>query len=268
MLNIKSISSEPRILLWDIETGKGYAKVPFYQLKQYSNYINPDYVERHVWMVCVAWKWLGSDFVGSTSVLKDKYRFEACFYDDYHVVKIMHSIIEDADILIAHNGDAFDWKVFNARCAFHGLDPPKTPVMIDTLKISRKRFKLESHALKYLARYLSITDKGDSPDWDKIYNGDPDEIRRCEEYNRQDVRVLEELYKKIRPYATNHPNLNVFYSGVHHPVCSKCGHHDLQKRGFSYTKSGKFQKYQCSKRTGGCGGWSHHKKSLKNVNIK
>lgn len=261
-------ASEPRILLYDIETGKGYAKVPFYQLKQYSQYINPDYVERSVWMVCAAWKWLGQPYVASTSVLNDPERFKNCYWDDYHVVKTLHDLISECDILVAHNGDNFDWKMFRGRCLFHGLIPPPVPLMIDTLKIARKEFKFDSNALRFLAKHLNVTDKAESPDWDGVYNGDPEAIKYCEEYNRQDIRTLEGVYLKLRPYATNHANLNAILTGVHHHTCPKCSHWDQEARGYRYTKAGKYQQYRCRVQTGGCGGWSQNKKNLKEVTIR
>lgn len=265
---IHSIRSEPRILLWDLETMMGNAVVPFYQLKQYSSYINPDFVKDDVTIFCAAWKWLDKPFVASTSILNDRERFENNYRDDFHVVNMLHQLICDADILVAHNGDNFDWKMFAWRCAVNGLEPPKKPRTIDTLKIARKEFHAESKSLRYLAKALGVEDKAQTPSWAKVAAGDETEIQYAEEYCRQDIRTLQGVYERIRPFATNHPNLNAYLEGVDHKTCPKCGHWDLVKRGFNHTNAGKYQAYQCSRLTGGCGGYCQGKKNLKKVDIR
>jgi hypothetical protein len=35
---------------------------------------------------------------------------------------------------------------------------------------------------------------------------------------------------------TNHPNFNVMSLGVHHNTCPKCGHWDILRQGFAYTR--------------------------------
>lgn len=266
MLNpdsLRIVAGGPKVLLWDLETGMGEITKGFYQLKNYSNFENPDNVKHPVWIVCAAWQWLGTDIVASTSVLKDPKRFKNCYHDDYYVVKTLHSLLEEADILVAHNGDRFDWPLFNWRCVFHNLTPPKKPRLVDTLKIARKEFKSESNSLRYLARMLDVSEKDKSPDWQKIFEGDPEEIVHCERYCRQDIRALRALYLRLRPYSTSHVNLNAMTEGIHHDTCPKCLSGNLSKRGFSYTNAGKYQRYVCE-----CGSWSTGKKNLKKVDIR
>jgi len=264
MINIYSVTDGPKILFYDIETCMGYAEIPFYQLKQYSKYINPNLVKRPVSMICAAWKWDHQNFVTSTSVLKDPERFEADPYDDYHVVKFLHQVISEADVVVAHNGDNFDWKMLNWRCAVHGLEPPKPPVKIDTLKMARKEFKAESKSLRYLAKHLGVEDKGESPDWNKISMGCPEEIAYAEKYCRQDIKTLIGVYERIRPFASNHPNLNPMLDGVHHNTCSRCGSDKIKKNGYKHTRAGKYQAYKCND----CGSHSQGKKNLRTVEIR
>lgn len=258
----------PIIKIGDIETGKGYLEVPFYQLKQYSNYLSHKYIKRHPWIVCASFLDLGRKRADSFSVLDSKTRFKKCHYDDYAVTKWCRDQLNECDIFIAHNGEPFDWKFIIGRCLVHGIEPPKKPIIIDTLKIARKEFKIASNSLDYLARYLGVDAKGQSPDWDKIKDGDVAEIKRCIKYNKQDCYVLRDVYLKLRPYATNHPNLNALLNEQDHDVCPKCAHWDLLRQGFHYTKAGKYQQYQCDPNTGGCGGWSTAKKNLKKVNMR
>ena len=69
-------------------------------------------------------------------------------------------------------------------------------------------------------------------------------------YNIQDVETLEEVYLKLRPWDTRHPNLGV-HEESDRPMCGKCGSSHLQRRGYAYTNVGKYRKLQCM----GCGGW-------------
>lgn len=252
----------PRTLLFDIETAKARYEFYTYSLKQHSKFLNPDYVTRPVWLVCAAWKWVGDNFVGSTSVLKDPERFKKAYYDDYHVVKTLHDLISNADIIVAHNGDNFDWKMLKTRALFHGLPPIKKPQMVDTLKICRQ-FRFESASLRYVNRYLGIAEKEESPDWDLIAVGDEEEIRKCERYCRGDIRALEDLHRKITPWANNYPNFSL-YTGTKHTVCTRCGSDDVIKKGFHFTIAGKYQSYSCNT----CGAWMKDKKNLKTAELR
>ena len=71
-----------------------------------------------------------------------------------------------------------------------------------------------------------------------------------QEYNIQDIVTLEELYLKLRPHDTRHPNVAV-YGEPTEITCPKCGSEDSHKRGFYRTNVGKYQRFRCNN----CGGW-------------
>lgn len=66
-------------------------------------------------------------------------------------------------------------------------------------------------------------------------------------YNEQDVRILEKVYLKLRPYAKGHPNFDVYVDGEE-ISCPHCGHSVLKpiKDKFFYTQANKYQLYRCS----------------------
>lgn len=69
-----------------------------------------------------------------------------------------------------------------------------------------------------------------------------------ERYNKQDVRLLEKVYLKLRPWADKHPHQGV--RGLEQ--CPRCGSDKLQKRGFMASAQGVlYRRLQCQ----GCGGW-------------
>ena len=92
--------------------------------------------------------------------------------------------------------------------------------------------------------------------WVKCMNGDKDAWKRMEDYNIQDVVLLEQLYNKLLPWIKNHPNQNLFNESV---VCPTCGSNHLQKRGTAISTAGVYQRYQCKS----CGSWSQGNKTIK-----
>lgn len=253
-----------KIALWDIET----AKIKFshfgYSRKLFSPFLSSDAIERPMWIPCASWKMLGNDRVFSTCVLDDKKRFKKEYFDDFVVIKALHDLMHDVDVIVGHNGDNFDWKKFLARCAIHNLPPPPRPQFVDTLKVARGCFGFDANDLRFLARVLKVPAKKDvPPDWDLVAIGDEDEIKRCLKYNRQDIRTLEPVYLKLRPFMKNHPNVNVAHN-LPVDVCPTCASPELHHRGFQYSRTGKRQRMQCQE----CGAWCQGSKSVKGVKVK
>ena len=91
--------------------------------------------------------------------------------------------------------------------------------------------------------------------WSECMKGNIEAWDEMEEYNRNDVLSLEELYNILIPWD-NTINFNVYHSEDKH-VC-KCGSEQFMKNGFYYTSAGKFQKYRCKS----CGHESRDKVNL------
>lgn len=256
---VKPFSSGPKILFWDVEI----APPIYWAYGPRVEYLRSDNIIRDKWFVCASWKWLGRPAKYTTSVLNNHKRFDACYFDDYTVIQATKEAIEQADVVVAHNGDNFDWKELQARCVFHGLGPLPPIQKIDTLKVARREFRFHSNNLRYLAEHLGVASKDEPPDWGKIALGDVEEIRKCTSYNRQDVVTLEAVYLKLMPYMQNHPNYNV-YADIHHDVCPNCGSNELKIHKCRYTRVGKRVQYRCQ----ACGAYMTSKKTIKSVNIR
>lgn len=236
---------EPRILLWDIETSHNIL-AKFDLREEYTNY-NNILVERHLF--CAAWKWLGDKQVSAASLVDDRKRFKADIHDDYHVVKTLHGVVSEADVIVAHNGDKFDFKWLAGRALKHGL-PPLAPVpSIDTLKVARRSFLLNSNRLDYLGHYLGVGRKVETPQglWLKALQGDAKAIREMVDYNKGDVELLEGVFEKLRAYMPEHVNRRLFGK----QGCPRCGSTKVQSRGYRYALTRKYRQYQCCS----CGGW-------------
>lgn len=237
--------SEPRIVLWDIEVAHNI--IAKFDLREefthYGNLIQERYI------ICGAWKALGEKQTHAVSVLDDKKRFKASPADDLHVVKTLHRVVSEADVLVAHNGDKFDLRWLAGRVLKHGL-PPLPPVQtIDTLKIARRRFYLNSNRLDYLGKYLGFGGKTATPSglWLDALRGDRDAITTMVAYNKDDVDLLERVFERLRPFVSTHVNRQLWG----HEGCPRCGSSKVQARGFARTATQVYQRFQCC----ACAGW-------------
>lgn len=239
------------ILTYDIETTSIDLLHRQYDLGVKFKRFRPEEIVRDWTILSAAWKFLGQDKVHCVSVSPKNP------LNDAAVVHHLHAALQSANILVGHNSDAFDFKKFNARAIIYGLPPISPKQTVDTLKLSRKHFKWTSNKLSYIANKLGLPAKDDSPDWDKILEGDADELRTMREYNKQDVIVTEQLYLKLMPYHTTHPVITHMeppirdVEGFKVISCPKCNSTNYMKQGFKFQKNGKKQMCQCKD----CNGW-------------
>lgn len=207
-------------------------------------------------VLCFAWKWLGDKKTNIVSL-------HEYGDDESKLVGVLWELFNQAEIVMAHNGDHFDVKKSNAKFIEHGLTPPSTYKTIDTLKVARQKFKFTSNRLDALGEHLGLGKKkqtGGFELWDKCMQGDDKAWRKMEAYCKQDVRLLEKVYLKLRPWFSNHPNMNLYNKTER--CCPNCGSSKVQKQGYSYTRVNKFQRWKCLD----CGSW--HQSPLNNVKIR
>ncbi len=173
--------------------------------------------------------------------------------DDKALVEAMWHVLDQSDIVIAHNGDRFDLRKANARFVAHGMKPPSPYKSIDTLKIARRFFQFDSNRLDDLGQYLGVGRKLPHTGkhlWFGCMAGDPKAWATMKKYNIQDVSLLERIYLKLRPWATTHPNINHLSRCA--DACPTCQSKNIQYRGFSFTRTGQRQRLQCRD----CGKWA------------
>jgi uncharacterized protein YprB with RNaseH-like and TPR domain len=205
-------------------------------------------------MLSFAYKWAHEDDYHVRGLPDYAEHFKQDKECDQKLVTELWELFNQADVIVGHNGDAFDIKKSNARFIIHKLRPPSSYKTIDTLKVARRYFKFTSNRLNDLGQYLGIGVKlphTGSHLWFSCMEGDPESWELMKKYNVQDVRLLEKVYYELRPWIVNHPNLHL-YNEEHGIACPKCGSFNLVKKGFTYTLKTKRQQYRC----GDCGGWS------------
>lgn len=237
----------PKVLLIDIETSPitGYAWGYYEQ-----NLLKVLEVSK---IISVAYKWL-HDKHTYVKAITDYPNYKAGSIDDSRLVKEIYQLLDEADIAIAHNGDRFDFQKINARFAFYNLGAPSFYKTIDTRKVAYKYFRFDNNSLNELGKYLGEGSKvstGGFDLWDKCINGDMTAWGLMKKYNVKDVQLLERIYLRLRPFMDGHPNLNIL-AGSTGLTCPTCLSEDVAKRGFSITRAGKKQRFQC----GACGSWS------------
>jgi DNA polymerase III epsilon subunit-like protein len=255
--NEKLNPRKPKILLYDIET----SLIELYAWRTGQQYVGADQI-RHDWYIhCCAFKLLGEKQIDVVSQIDDLKRFEKNHRDDYLVVEEMHKRFTEADVIVAHNGNIFDWKKFSARMLLHGLPPLRKPLMIDTLKLARQ-FGFTSKRLKDLAIAFKQDLKADSQYgwWKRAAEGDIEAHRLLKEYCAHDIPPMEGLLKILAPHVPNLlPNMNLLMNtdGMN---CPCCGSENVRRDGEKIKgKTSVVAHYQCNT----CGAWFDDGKNMR-----
>ena len=224
-----------KILLFDIETTPNLS----WTWGKYEQDIIQFKEEGHI--LCFAYKWLGE----KTHFISEK------LHGKKGVVKELYKLFNQADLLIAHNGDAFDIKMARRSFMKENLPPHRPVPSIDTKKIAKRYFRFNSNKLDDLGEYLGLGRKVETGGinlWFGCMKGDKKSWRLMEKYNRMDVELLEKIYLKLRSWDVSR---HITVQEDDTKTCPICGSSKLQKRGFGFRVGFKHQRYQCQK----CGRW-------------
>jgi DNA polymerase elongation subunit (family B) len=233
-----------KILLLDIETAPNVAYVwgLFKENIPLQRLVDSGYV------LCWSAKWYGEYEIMFDSIFQSKPRT---------MLKRIHALLEEAEAVIHYNGNSFDIPTLNKEFLLNRMTPPSPAKQIDLLNTARSRFRFVSNKMDYIAQALGIGKKKhvSFETWLGCMNKDAEAWAQMEEYNREDVVILEGIYEEFKPWIKNHPNV-VLYTGMEEDACPACGGTDLKRRGFSYTSNGRYQRYRCSD----CGHWSRDRR--------
>lgn len=217
-------------------------------------------------MEVYVWGLFGNKFIDYNNVIKDwnvlswsaKWLFdskvmsdiqtpkEAKNRDDKRILKGIWQLLDEADIVVAHNGDKFDIKKLNTRFYINEYVTPSSFRSIDTLKAIKKSFAFSSNRLDYLGKLIKNKGKLDTNFklWTDCLAGKRKALSKMLSYNEEDVRLLEEVYLDIRSWIKPHPNIGVWCDGS---VCPTCGSNDLSYNGKYYTtNANKYNSYRCN----------------------
>ena len=227
-----------KILLLDIETSPNTAHV----WGLFKQNVSINQIMESSYVMCWAAKWYGDDTVYFDSIMKSKHK---------SMIAKIHKLIDEADAVLHYNGSKFDIPTLNKEFLLHDLTPPAPYKQIDLLRVSKNQFRFPSNKLDYVAQQLGLGKKTSHTGhelWIQCMAKDKEAWALMEEYNKNDVILLEKVYDKFKPWIRNHPNHGVYEGGV---CCPKCSGINYQRRGWAYTISYKYPRYQCTD----CGGW-------------
>lgn len=234
------MSHNMKILHIDIETApnKVYSWGLFNQNIAINQIVEPGYT------LCWAAKWHGKPEILFDSIHESSER---------DMLEKMWMLLDKADVVTHYNGKKFDIPTLNKEFIIHEMGVPAPYQQVDLLQVTRSSFRFPSNKLDYVAQALGLGSKTKHMGmdlWSECMRGEEASWKIMKKYNKQDVVLLEKLYKRLLPWVRTHPN-HALFKETDKPVCTNCGSARVQKRGITYTRTQQYQRYQCS----GCGTW-------------
>lgn len=251
--------SGPKIIFADIETSMMLG----YFFGTFKQNIGLGAIKQDWNILSFAAKWHGP----GRPTLYQSIRNQKNPVNDFGLCKSLAWIIDNADIIVAHNGVRFDMKKIRARMAHNRMRPVRNTRVIDTLLESRKQFAFTSQKLIYLSEKFGPDGMKKNSHgsfagidlWVQCQNGNQLAWDEMEAYNIPDVLALEGVYDELSPWFQGAQNLAVFHEheeGVHR--CPNCGSSNVKKDGLRRTQVTIFQQYKCKD----CGGYSRGRKGI------
>jgi hypothetical protein len=228
-------------LFWDIETS---CNVVYTWRIGRKISLMPHNIIKERAIICISYKWGHEDEVHTLTWNA------GC---DKALIAAFHKIGNEADEMIAHNGDNFDLKWYNGRCVFHDLPGASHWRTVDTLKIARRQFKLNSNRLDYLGHFLFGEGKQAHSGFDMwrdiMEKNCPKAMGEMVGYCEQDVRLLEKVFHRLEPFHTPRSHQGVL-SGLSKWTCPFTGSENVKKSKTRCTTRGTIQHQMYSHEAG------------------
>jgi len=224
-----------KILLLDIETAPNTA----YIWGLYDQNVGINQLKESSYILCYAAKWLGDREI-EWERGNGRYRVG--------MLKKLHRLLSRADAVIHFNGLRFDIPTVNKEFISHHMPQPSPYKQMDLLRVVKSQFRFTSNKLDYVCQALGLGKKlrhAGQDLWTGCMENDPRSWRQMEQYNRQDVRIMERLYYRLLPWMKTHANYSLFDKDRAEIVCPNCGESAYQRRGKAYTQTRTYHKFQC-----------------------
>jgi hypothetical protein len=237
----------PRIVTLDIET----SPIVAYVWSLWKQNVGLNQIVQDWSILSVSYKWLNE---------KRAYYYDvsgqADIRDDRAMLEVIWDILDEADIVVAQNGIAFDVKKIMARFIQAGMEPPSPFKVVDTMVEAKNIARFTSNRLAWLSDVLTDTPKSEHKKfpgfelWTECLADNPAAWKEMRKYNIRDVEATEKVYLRLRPYIKGHPNVNS-YDDSTELRCGHCGSTQVARRGYQYTQVGKYSRFKCDS----CGAW-------------
>jgi hypothetical protein len=245
--------TSPRIVTLDIET----APIESYTWGLWDQNVGVNQIKSEWSVISFAAKWLDKKKIYYKDVSG---RGPKKIRDDKALLGELWKILDAANIVVAQNGTSFDIKKINARLLMHEYERYSPIRIVDTLTASKRHFAFTSNKLEWLAKHLTDSKKNEHKEfpgfelWVQCMADNPRAWKELKRYNIDDVVATEKLYKRLRPWIENHPNIPA-YSISEAVACPKCASTNLIKSKNRITQQGSYIQYQCKD----CGGYARGK---------
>ena len=233
--------AEPRIVLYDLETVPNMREA-MKIWPRLSNYPGLTLRASVSTVICFGYQVLGEDKQQIINAW-DFPGWQQNINDDKALVTAAYEILRDADCVVTHNGKRFDQKFLQTRLLINGLPALPKVHHADTKALASSNLYFLSNSLDNLAANLGLERKLDHEGWDlwvKVSERDPAACKLMSDYCKQDVKVLSQLFKKLKPFAKM-PNYNLF-TEVKGNVCPNCGSTLVKSDGWRHTQTRVLQK--------------------------
>jgi uncharacterized protein YprB with RNaseH-like and TPR domain len=179
-----------KILLLDIET----TPMQVYAWGLWDQNISIDQIIKSTEMLCFGARWLDGKKVIFKSVHHDGKK---------EMLKELHKLMDEADLLVGWNSAAFDHKHINREFLENKMAPPSPTKDLDLMTITKANFLFPSNKLDYVAQKLDIGAKVKHSGfklWIRCMAGDKKAWKEMKEYQIQDVNLLVDLYHELLPW--------------------------------------------------------------------
>jgi len=238
--------SEPKILLLDIESLPDLDMV-MNHLPSMSDYPGLTLKASINSIICFGYKWFGE---GKTHCLNawDYKGWAKNVNDDRALLEALVKVVEKADCVVTHNGKRFDWKFIQTRLMKYDMPPMPKILHIDTCMEAKRNLLMFNNRLNTIAKFMTSTTKLENGGWDlwaRVMKRDKAAQDLMSKYCKQDVNVLNEVFKKLRPFINSIPNYNA-YRDHDKDCCPNCGSTRLVSNGYRANKTTRIERLRCN----------------------
>lgn len=168
-------------------------------------------------IICISYGWEDEDKIHTLTW--DKNQCDKKLLIDF--IKIAN----EADELVAHNGDRFDIKKIRTKCIYHRIPMFPNYRTLDTLKKAKSGFIFNSNRLDYIAKYLGVGAKLEHEGfnmWVKCMQGDKDALADMVKYCEMDIVVLQDVFLVMQSYIKQNIHAGTLNEG-RKCDCPSCG---------------------------------------------
>lgn len=216
-------------LFVDIETAPNLG---FFWDAGYKKTIGYENIVKERAIICVGYKWEHESEVHHLAWDAKQ--------DDKKLLETLVKVLDEADEIVAHNGDRFDLPWIRTRCIKYSIPMQPSYKTIDTIKISKNRFRFNSNRLDYIAKFLGVGEKihTEYQLWiDTVLHKSKEALENMIKYCKNDVLILEKVYQKLAAYTEPKTHVGVL-NGGNKTSCPSCGCPNSVSKGRSVSAVG------------------------------